>query len=189
MKHLRTRVLFEILIPTLTVFLLITIGSYLFYINNYRDSVIEKKQMEFLNVSRLFSDWISGRMRELILIAASDALSGEDLLQTQEYLISELSHPTYEFSGFWLINRNGRYWKTGGNTGFLPAAEDSDLLFRGDKLFLYLVPKNYQILASEPFLLFGELIKRASTSIVFPGVIISARSRQLRSSRIFPGQS
>ena len=81
MKHLRTRVLIEILIPTLAVFLLVTVGAYLFFLDTYRSSVIEKKQAEFLNVSRLFSDWVSGRVRELILIASSDRLNtGEPLV-------------------------------------------------------------------------------------------------------------
>ena len=165
MKHLRTRVLIEILIPTMAVFLLITVGAYLFYIDSYRTSVIEKKQAEFLNVSRLFSDWISGRVRELILIAASDRLTSRDEEGRQEYLQSELARQTYQFSAFWLIDRSGRYWKTGNTSGILPAGDDPELLFRGEKLFLYLVPPDYRNHAPEPFVLFGVPVNRNGRTV------------------------
>ena len=160
MKHLRTRVLIEILIPTLTVFMLMTVGSYLFYIDNYRDTVIEKKQAEFLNVSRLFSDWISGRIRELILIAASDTMMNDDKSKSHDYLDSELKRRTYQFSDFYLIDRNSRFWKTGDFTGSLTDMKDSKLLFSGEKLFLYHVPKNDDNPGSEPFVLFGVPVTR-----------------------------
>ena len=160
MKHLRTRVLIEILIPTLAVFLLISITAYILYIDNYRDSVIEKKQAEFLNVSRLFSDWISSRIRDLIFIAASEQYSEDDIPLTREYLRAELTRRTYPFDELWLIDRNGAYWNTSGRRGSLPEGSRADLLFRGDKLFLYLYPRERKDQYPEPYVLFGIPVSR-----------------------------
>jgi len=172
MKHLRTRVLIEILIPTLAVFLLVTVGAYLFFLDTYRSSVIEKKQAEFLNVSRLFSDWVSGRVRELILIASSDRLNAGDPLVVQDYLTGELSRQACPFSGFWLIEKSGRYWQTGNRVRFLNEGPDPELLFRGEKLFLYLVPREYRSHAARPFVLFGVPVTReGGISAILAGTI------------------
>ena len=160
MKHLRTRVLIQILFPTLAIFLALTIGIYLFYLDSYKDSVIEKKQAEFLNVSRLFSDWVSGRVRELILISASDIITDTDIEQSHTYLKTALSKQEYNFLDFWLIDSTGWYWNTSEKEGFLPAGEDTSLLFSGEKLFLYLVPQNYQPHNEKPFVLFGMPVVR-----------------------------
>ncbi len=160
MKHLRTRVLIQILIPTLAVFLIITISSYLFYIDKYKDSVIEKKQAEFLNVSRLFSDWISGRIRELMLIATSSQIESENNIQARNYLNSEQSRGALNFTALWLINNTGQFWNTGGKTGFLPDSRDTELVFSKDKLFLYFVTQNQQTGSSNPFILFGVPVVR-----------------------------
>lgn len=160
MKHLRTRVLFEILIPTLAVFLMITIGAYTFYIDNYRESVIEKKQAEFLNVSRLFSDWISGRIRELIFIAASEQFNEKDLSGTRSYLQGELNRHSYPYTDLWLIDNKGEYWNTSEWTGLIPTGDDPELLFSGEKLFLYHYPMKISSQFSEPFVLFGVPVTR-----------------------------
>ena len=172
MKHLRTRVLIQILIPTLAIFLAISVGVYLFYLDSYKDSVTERKQAEFLNVSRLFSDWISGRVRELMLISASDQLTGGDIKQTRDYLKSALSKQTYGFVDFWIIDKTGRYWNTAEKEGFLPAGEDLELLFRGEKLFLYLIPQDYQNHADKAFVLFGlPVISRSGVQTILSGSI------------------
>ena len=155
MKHLRTRVLIQILIPTLAVFLIITIGLYLLYIDNYKDSVIEKKHAEFLNVSRLFSDWISGSIRELMLISTSSRLMTEDDTEVRNYLDSEQSRRTFNFKALWLIDRKGRYWNTESKTGNLSDSRDTEKLFSRDKLFLYRVMEDSTIKDSSPFILFG----------------------------------
>ncbi len=160
MKHLRTRVLFEILIPTLAVFMIITIGAYAFYVDSYRNSVIEKKQAEFLNVSRLFSDWISARIRELIFISASEEYREGGRTRIREYLREELSRRAYPFADLWLIEKNGIYWTTSGREGTLAEGRAAEDLYRGEKLFLYLYPATDRDSEAEPYVLFGIPVSR-----------------------------
>lgn len=163
MKHLRYRILFQILIPTLVVYFLASSWAFLAYRVSYKDSMIEKQNMEMLNVSRVLGDWISGRIRELMIVSRSEFLADPD--QYQEYLHRKADDQSSPFEEIWFIYKDGKYWNTGSGIGEIFNREKFNELFSKESLFLYLAPDYFERYAGEQFILFAVPIESGNEVI------------------------
>jgi signal transduction histidine kinase len=157
MKHLRQRVLFQILIPTLIAYVGISSYAFIVYRNSYKESMIEKKNTEMLNVSRVLGDWVSGRIRELMIISRSEFLGDSGLYQ--EYLSRKADDQSSQFKTLWFIRENGKYWNTENGIGEIFNKEEFNLLFSKELLFLYLVPDYFDNYSNNPIILFAVPIE------------------------------
>lgn len=180
MKHLRNRIFLQILIPTLLVYVLLSSSAYLMYKNSYKMTMIEEKHTEMLNVSRILSNWISERIRELMIIAQSEIFSQSD--QYREALLKTKANKSYQFDELWFISEADGYWNTGNQNGEIFNQQKFSFLFSEELLFLYLIPDKYKSLAKNRIILFAVPIKEGEDIIGILGgsIPLSEISRLLK---------
>ncbi len=160
MKHLRYRVFFQVLIPTLCIYLVLTGLAFIVYRNAYKASMIEKKNTELLNISRVLSDWVSGRVRELMILAGSEAFDDEDEERYRSYLSQRKKGQSFDFDQLWFFTEDGKFWNTGNENGSISRYEEFRRYFTGELLFLYYIPDNFRYESRNGIVVFAVPVQR-----------------------------
>ena len=182
MKHLRYRVFFQILIPTLCIYIVLTSAAFVAYRNTYKASMIEKKNTELLNISRVLSDWVSGRVRELMILAGSETFRAEDEARYREYLLQRKLSQSFDFEQLWFFTEDGTYWNTGEGYGEIARYENFNRYFTGELIFLYYIPEDFRYSSRNSIVIFAVPVRDRDEVIGLLGgsVQLSELTRQLR---------
>ncbi len=106
-------------IPVL--FIYATIGvTGLVYVNKYYfNQAITQKSNEIKNISRAINDWLISRISEIIQISEIPSLKENDSSIIKGYLKNWRYRLAFIYSDIHLVDLNGRYWNSGGKTGYL----------------------------------------------------------------------
>lgn len=158
MKHLRKRIFYTILVPTLTIYLIISSIVFINFRNTYKESMIKNKEIEVLNITRVLGDWISTRITELMVISNS-----LEVLKNQErydFLSMELQKNRHVFDKFWIIDKDYNYRNTSYQTGIIFKIESFEQLFSTELLFSYIAPDEFWRYSNERILLFSVPITK-----------------------------
>lgn len=171
MKHLRNRVFYKILIPTLIIYLLISSVAFIIYRRSYINSAANNKQTEMDNLSRVLGDWIAARVSELMYISEA-----EELLDDSEqfnFLQTEISKKQYLFENFWLIDEDLNYINTNYQSGEIFEKDKLAKLFTREFMFSYIAPQNYWAYSKDRILLFSvPVVEGGSVVAILGGSIL-----------------
>ncbi|MGL1890300.1 MAG: ATP-binding protein [Spirochaetaceae bacterium] len=119
--------------------------------------MIDKKNSEMLNTSRVLGDWVSDKIRELLIFSRSEFLTDPD--NYQEYLIRKVNDQSSQFEDLWFVKENGEYWNTANDRGLIFNKSEFANLFSKELLFLYLVPDDFKSYSSKQIILFAVPIE------------------------------
>lgn len=117
MKTFRSRVFVLILIPTVLIFLLITLTGLYYFNTIIKEQAISKKQLELGLITRSVDDWLISRISDLILLSRSRVLAENNMPEIKKILVEEQHRLSFLYEKFWLISPQGDYWNTKNETG------------------------------------------------------------------------
>lgn len=167
MKHLRSRVFVQILIPTLVIYLVISSVAFIIYRQSYIESSISNKQTEMDNLSRVLGDWIASRVSELMYI--SQSIEELDHNEQMDYLNREIRENNYIFDKLWLVERDYTFENTGDQSGSIFNKDEFEKMFERDFIFSYISPDNYWLYTNQRILLFSVPVIRDDKVIAVLG--------------------
>lgn len=137
MKRIRNRVFVQILVPTVVVYCVVVVGGLWVIDRSFRQEILAQKNAELENASRALDNWLTDRISNLIQIAHTPLLAGDDSARILEFLGREQERLAFIYSRFVFVQPDGRYASTDGLTGELPPDHVLRSVWRDDRLFLY----------------------------------------------------
>jgi signal transduction histidine kinase len=181
MKTFRNRVFILILIPTIVLFLVITITVSIYFNVVLKDQAISKKQSELGLTTRAVDDWLISRLSELVLLSRNRFFLEKNRPEIKKLLLAEHQRLSFLYDKFWVISPEGWFWNTENEDGtieghgilrsffsdkkylhfFIPAASDPvfgksivlcSLMYKEDSL-------NQALCASVPFQWFDRVVR------------------------------
>ena len=112
MKTFRNRVFVLILIPTIFIFLVITLTGSLYFNTILKEQAVSKKQSDLELTTRAVDDWLISRLSELVLLSRNRFFSDKNLPEIKKVLFAEQHRLSFLYEKFWIITPDGNYWNT-----------------------------------------------------------------------------
>ncbi len=117
MKTFRNRVFILILIPTIFIFLLITLTGSFYFNTILKEQAISKKQSELELTTRSVDDWLISRFSDLVLLSRSRLFFDTNFSEMKKVLVEEQHRLSFLYEKFWIMTPQGEYWNTDNEVG------------------------------------------------------------------------
>lgn len=141
MKTFRNRVFLLILIPTVFIFLLISLTGLYYFDGILKEQANSKKQLELGLTTRSVDDWLISRISDLILLSRSSINSQTDLSEIKKVLIEEQHRLSFLYDKFWLVTPQGDYWNTANESGNMAGHKILKSFDIENKYLSYIIPE------------------------------------------------
>jgi signal transduction histidine kinase len=140
MQKIRNRVFFQILIPTVVIFLVL-VGGGLYFINrSFEDQVTTQKANELNRAARAIDNWLIARISHMIQLSRTPVVREGEREEALSFLRSERERLAFIYSSIFYIRPDGTYWDTQGDTGTFQGGELLAQFTEREKPFYYTGP-------------------------------------------------
>ncbi len=117
MKTFRNRVFILILVPTILIFLAITLTGSFYFDTILKEQAINKKQSELGLTTGAVDDWLISRFSDLVLLSRSRLFSDTNSSEIKKVLMEEQRRLSFLYEKFWIMTPQGEYWNTENEVG------------------------------------------------------------------------
>ncbi len=140
MKHIRTRVFIQILLPTVIIFILF-VGGGLYYVKrSYETQVIERKSKELDRAARAVHNWLVARISTLVQLSRTPLVQNGSAEQILRFLKDEKSRHSFSFENFYFIEPDGSFSDTAGRKGIMEDKTYVEVFLKEKRKFYYKGP-------------------------------------------------
>ncbi|MBN1647336.1 MAG: sensor histidine kinase [Spirochaetales bacterium] len=165
MRHLRTRVFFQLLVPVITIYLLVIIGGVEYIGKSFRANAIEQKRSSLANIVRGIDDWLLSRASEVIQLSRIPLFSGEDEQAIIRYMKKWQDTFSFNYDYLYLINpARSTYRATDLRRGIIFETDFINRFINEGALFLYAGPHRFGSLFKDHFV-FGVPVYNSRNEI------------------------
>ncbi len=171
MKSFGSRVFLLILIPTVTVFLFISIAGVNYFDEALKKQALSKKQLELGLSVRSIDDWLISRISDMVLLSRNGAFSVNEREDIRKVLIGEQRRLSFFYEKFWIIQPNGNYWNTNDETGNMEGHKILESFVLEDKYSSYIIPEISDPIVGDSIILAIPVRKNGELEYVFSASI------------------
>ena len=159
MKTFRNRVFVLILIPTICIFLVITLTGSLYFNTILKEQAISKKQSDLELTTRAVDDWLISRLSELVLLSRNRFFSEKDLSEIKKVLLAEQHRLSFLYEKFWVITPEGQYWNTNKVDGNIKGHIILQRFSLDNKYLTYFIPSSSDRVFGKSIVLCSSIYK------------------------------